>query len=130
MRAAKILLVLISALAILALAGVAYFAATFIDERVTSGEAYGFEIGQTKDQVAEAIRAIYPDGLFVRRTIDGEMTGPKVPFAMPANGFGPFLGKDEWELHFDDDSIDLILLRFSDGRLTEIWRHRQTAELP
>lgn len=133
MRSWHKLLVTAVALPLLAVASyVAYLAATYIDETVTSGSAYGFEIGTTKqDALSSSVRLSgYPNAVIY--VSYGPRAGDNFSIAPSAAQLDELESHHEWEVLLDDDGnfFNTIRLTFGDGRLVEIHRHRKHFELP
>ena len=118
------------AVGVFAVLAVVVLASYTVDETVTSGEAYGFSIGESKDLVADRLKApsqnrkwhIVLMGATPKefRKIDvGELEANDLPedgvvsLRMAA-----------------DNAVNTLGLTFSDGRLTQLYRHRQLSELP
>ena len=104
--------------------------AYYIDERIWEGYAYGFEIGQTKDEVLntavmqfeeETIRIVYPE--------DKEGYGPLRVIEINKER-ALYFGDLTWTFYFDDNFFDLLQLTFRSGKLSDIYRHRKLFELP
>lgn len=124
----KLLTVAFSLLAVAVAAYVAYLYATYLDETVRSGSAYGFRIGQSK---AEAF------AIAARQFSAGEISGVHTsePFATldPVEGaFARLAHVDAWVLFPGerDDFLDVVKLEFEDGSLKSIHRHHRRFELP
>lgn len=128
-------IVLAAALApVLAIGGViAYLSATYIDETEASGSAYGFTIGSSKPQTIEAIlrqRHRHPSiAVYVSYGPKAGDTFTLGSSDMNLDRLGPH---DQWDvlLRGPGEYFDSVRLMFRDGRLVEIYRHRQYFELP
>ncbi len=104
--------------------------AYYIDERIWEGYAYGFEIGQTKDEVFSAAVVQFED-----ETI-------RIIYPMDKDGYGPlrlieikegralYYNDHEWTFYFDDNYFDVLRLTFRSGKLSDMYRHRKLFELP
>ena len=112
---------------------IAYLAATYIDQTVTSGSAYGFNIGSSKIQAIEAIRhqrASYP------RSAVYVSYGPRAgdTFTLSASDLKPekLDSHDQWTVLLDGpgEFFNTMRLTFQEGHLVEVHRHRQHFELP
>jgi hypothetical protein len=111
---------------------IGYAWATYIDDTVYSGSAYGFEIGSSKKQVVRDMALVsieYPNTHVYGYE---ERTGNS--FSIPVNdtALDVLDTRDHWELLLDGkwefwDSIDLY---FQDEKLIKIHRHRQLFEIP
>lgn len=99
-----------------------------IDDRVRQGTAYGFEIGSTKRAAfEEATKSLQDQSAYLRNAMTGRMAGP---IAFSQDDWQVLEQQDEWEFFLEGDSLDLIALKFTDGRVAEIWRYRLPFELP
>ena len=119
---------------VLLLGGLAtYYWATYIDENISSGSAYGFIIGSSKEDAVmgfEKLRSEYPDmHVYVSY---GERAGDN--FSIPAIpvSIGNLKTHNKWDILLNgryefSNSTDLY---FEDGNLVKIYRHRQYFELP
>ena len=112
---------------------VGYYWVTYIDEEITSGNAYGFTIGSSKTEVVndfEKLRLQYPD-LYVYVSY-GQRAGDN--FSTPAlpESIDKLTPHDRWDLLLDGKSefFNSTDLYFEDGKLARIYRHRQYFELP
>lgn len=101
-----------------------------VDKTVTSGEAYGFSIGETRAQVADRLKepsrtgdwriAYVGDTPRELREIDVRDIQAN---DLPENGVVS-LRKAE------GNSTNTLRLTFLDGRLTELYRYRHFSEFP
>ncbi len=132
----------ICAVVVTAVAGYgSYLWSTYIDETVVAGSAYGFTIGddkQTTYSKASAVLTPFPNTVFTLVTVSAETEA--VFGGMPGNqlfvqallfpeGYEAFSEEDIWEFYFEASVWNSIKLTFCDGRLCEIYRHRQYFEL-
>lgn len=112
---------------------IAYLTATYIDETVTTGSEYGFTVGSSKGQTIDAVlrqRDKHPKvAIYVSF---GERAGDTFTLGPAEINLGKLSPHDYWMVLLDgpDEFSDTVGLRFSDGRLTQIHRHRQYFELP
>jgi hypothetical protein len=102
----------------------------YIDERIWEGQGYGFEIGQTKDEVLSAAVLQFED-----ETI-------RIIYPMRKDGYGPlrvirinndrslYYDDNEWTFYLDDKYFDLLRLTFRSDKLSDMYRHRKLYELP
>ena len=131
--ALKVIAVLILIPALLIGGLVFYWWVTYIDESVTSGSAYGFTIGHSKQVVAQQFPSITEDHPKLHVYVSyGRRAGDN--FSIPANGqaISKLMQHDKWDLLLNGqweffDSIDLY---FENDKLVKIYRHRQNFELP
>lgn len=121
-----------------------YIGVKSIDDAVTTGSAYGFSIGQTKEQVYEQIHEnLYPiargNKLFIDVEVDGESAGVLgapvgssilVQSLFPPDGLSSFEANDIWKTHLDVTRLDSITFSFCGLELCRIYRRRQMFELP
>lgn len=112
---------------------VGYFWITYIDEEITSGNAYGFTIGASKSEAVkdfESLRTKHPD-LHVYVSY-GQRAGDY--FSIPAlpESIDWLTPHDRWDLLLDGKSefFNSTDLHFEDGKLVRVYRHRQYFELP
>lgn len=118
----------------LVLAGyVSYLAATYIDETVTIGTSYGFNIGASKSQALNAIRhqiTSYP-GIAVHVS-HGPRAGDNFTLGTSDITIDKLDSHDRWTILLDGQGnlFNTIDLTFRDGRMVEIHRHRKHFELP
>ena len=121
-------------LIVLLIAGyIAYLAATYIDESVTVGSAYGFEIGSAKKQSFDDIKkllTLYPH--LVIYYSYGSKAGDYELVLPTDNEYSKIEQQDRWTLLLDGDNefFNVIKLSFRENKLIEIYRHRKYFELP
>ncbi len=119
---------------ILVVAGyVAYFCATYIDETITSGTAYEFSIGTSKQVALTSVDRLsnYPNAVVY--VSYGPRAGDNFTVAPVAAHIAQLQQHDQWDVLLDGDDgkfSNSVRLTFRDGKLTEIHRHRQHFELP
>lgn len=101
-----------------------------VDKTVTSGEAYGFSIGETRTQVADRLKEpSRTAGWRIAYLGDTPRTLRKIDVRdiqandLPENGVVS-LRKAE------DNPVNTLRLTFLDGRLTELYRYRHFSEFP
>ncbi|MBQ0711675.1 MAG: hypothetical protein KBT53_01810 [Porticoccus sp.] len=112
---------------------VTYWWLSYIDEDVVTGSAYGFTIGDTKNEVIadfQSLRAKYSDAhVYVGY---GNRAGDN--FSVPANlkSQSKIYEYDKWDVLLDGqyEFFNSVDLKFENGVLIEIHRHRQNFELP
>lgn len=130
----------------LAVAGyVAWLRATYIDELVEAGGAYGLVIGQSKSDalsgLPSAIQAVgfEPESAYFEIKADQRLaTQMSVPLGYTVmvsldsgeDQFGKLLQQEQWDIYFDRDYKNLLRLTFCGEHLCEIYRHRKNFELP
>ena len=110
-----------------------YLAATYINQTVVSGSAYGFSIGSSKQHViqqASALREAHPNAVI---SVDfGPRAGDRFTLAPTTDQIDRLMPHDQWNLQLDGPTefFNTIRLTFQDGTLVEIHRHRKYLELP
>lgn len=112
---------------------VAFLAATYIDETVVSGSAYGFSIGSSKQQALEqasSLRNDYPDAVIY--VFFGPRAGDRFHVAPVVDHLDRLEAHDRWNLQLEGPSEyrNGVSLRFVDDGLVEIHRYRQYFEGP
>ncbi len=133
MRLWQKLLLTTVAVPLLVVAGyVCYLAATYLDETVTSGSAYGFDIGASKQEtLASSARLnIYPNAVIY--VSYGPRAGDHFSVEPGAVRPSQLQAHDQWDVLLDgnDEFFNTVRLIFHNGRLVEIYRHRKNFELP
>jgi hypothetical protein len=116
----------LAALCVLGLPG--FVIATFKDESVYSGQAYGFVIGQTHSEVFERAVTLKASGEIaeIRRWPEGSG-----PIAFSEADLASASEDTRWSMVVDPDWWNnSIRLEFRSGRLAEIHRFRFCCELP
>ncbi|MCL6711675.1 hypothetical protein M8R20_32305 [Pseudomonas sp. R2.Fl] len=118
---------------ILAVAGyVGYLWATYLDETLVSGAAYGFTIGASKQEALAAARSLddYPHAVLYISY--GPRAGDHFSIAPSQARIEQLQAYDQWDVLFNgsDKFFNSVRLTFNDNRLVEIHRHRQRFEMP
>jgi len=111
---------------------IAYLWASYIDNTVASGTAYGFTIGSSK-QDALASTGNLSDYPHATVYVDyGPRAGDNFTVAPLPSNLGKLQQHDRWNvlLRGNDKFFDSVRLTFRNGKLVEIYRHRQNFELP
>jgi hypothetical protein len=105
-----------------------YLFLTYIDETTNVGSAYGYTIGQSNDEVFAAAVAQFASSEITGIHIDE----PFETFEAVETNFPRVESSESWTLFpgEKDDFFDVLKLRFANGELAEIHRHRQRFELP
>ena len=126
-KALKLVLGSLTVLIVVALTIIGYGAATFIEDRVDEGEAYGFAIG---DSHAKSYRKAVD--LRERGEIAEIRRGHgSAAFLLTEDSLASAFGDPSWTLVFNPDWWnDTATLYFEDDRLKEIYRFRVRCELP
>lgn len=133
MRQWKIILALAVLVPILAVAGYAgYLWATYLDETVVSGTAYGFTIGASKQEALAAARRLDDHARAVVYVSYGPRAGEHFSIAPSQARIEQLQGQDQWEVLLDGTGkfFNSIRLTFREGRLIEIHRHRKHFDGP
>jgi len=110
---------------------VAYYVLTYIDDTITQGEGYGFTIGSSKlEAYTNAGKTFTNMKVYVPNPIDEQGYGPHFLFTFSKSRYDIIANRNRWEFFFSDNYSDFLRLEFQDGKLAEIYRHRQYFELP
>ena len=126
-------LVVATLVPILAITGYfAYLWATYIDETITSGTAYGFTIGASKQEALTSAGRLnnYPQAVVY--VTFGPKAGDNFTITPSPTHIGQLQEHEQWDVLLDGDGqfFDSVRLTFRDGKLAEIHRHRQYFEFP
>lgn len=119
---------------ILAIAFYALFLwASYIDNTVIEGSKYGFTIGSNMEQIYQDIQALkerHPELMFYISY--GPRAGDNMTVSPTKENFNTAVSSEFWELLLDGDGefFNIIQLKYENGVLTEIYRHRKYFELP
>lgn len=133
MRLWKRILIIAVLAPILAVAGYAgYLWATYLDETVVSGTAYGFTIGASMEEALGAARNLRDHPHAVVYVSHGQRAGDRSTIAPAQARIDQLQMYDQWDVLLDgaDNFFNSIRLTFRDGKLVEIHRHRQYFEFP
>lgn len=133
MRPWKRILVIAMLAPLLAVAGyTGYLWATYLDETVVSGTAYGFTIGASRQEVLAAARSLNDHPRAVVYISYGPRTGDHFSIAPSQVRIEQLQAHDQWDVLLDgsDKFFNSVRLTFNDDRLVEIHRHRQRFEIP
>ena len=110
----------------------AFFAVYNIDNTVTSGDAYGFSIGDTRETIIyrfEESSQIQLWRIAYIRSLDRNLriipTNTLEISDLPSTGTVNLARKEG-----GDVAVNMLRLTLEDGRLTAIYRHRRLFELP
>ena len=113
-------------------AGVNVYIDDFItDETITSGSAYGFDMGMTKVEVIEQLKVIHPKDIsFDFRLMETGRISPREQLTYTPEQVTRLQGIDDWRLYFNDKRSDYVELTFSnDNRLIQINRFLRRYEV-
>ncbi len=104
---------------------------TYIDDTVDSGEAYGFRIGDDKENSYKKARQIFADKkVYILYPLGLNKHGPHKRFLFLGNEYQMIEARKVWEIYFNEGFFDFIKLTFENDALTSIYRHRKNFELP
>jgi hypothetical protein len=109
---------------------VIYWKVTYIDNTVTEGHAYGFQIGDSKELTYEKARKVYTgEDVYILYPLDSNDFGPHKKITFNDNEYDMVVNRDHWEIYFNNEYRDFIKLSFRNKLLISIYRHRQIFEL-
>lgn len=118
---------------------------TYIDKTITSGQAYGFVIGDDKFMTYENtpgnLAKLKGRTSTVYIEIKSDVDSAKLLAVKPNHlvmveallhdvGYPVFKSKNQWDFYIDGSYFNKLSLRFCDEKLCEIYRHRKYFELP
>lgn len=104
---------------------------TYIDVRVESGQAYGFNIGDSKVEVFENAKNQFKSKtIYFLHPLDNRNYGPLKIIAFDEEDYLILSKREVWELFYKKNYADFIKFRFENNKLISIYRHRQKFELP
>jgi hypothetical protein len=104
---------------------------TYIDETVIEGNAYGLNIGDTKLESFEKTKCIYQNKeIYILYPLDKNDYGPHRKLTFQIEDYQIIKDIDEWTFCFDKGFFNSLKLTFKNGKLVNIYRHRQNFELP
>lgn len=108
-----------------------YLVATYIDDTVEKGEAYGFKIADSKEETYKRAKEVFKNKkVFILYPLDKQEYGPHKKITFSAEDYQMIDSRDLWEFFFNEDFNDSLTLSFQDDSLVKIYRHRQNFELP
>lgn len=137
-------IVISSGLIILIAAYPVYLWATYIDEVITEGDAYGFQIGESKREVygklSRELKSIVEHGesifIEIKSTSDiEEYVATKKDHSVMIRpsfhgvGFSKFRMKNQWDFYVGGSYFNSLKLNFCDDKLCRIYRHRKYFEI-
>lgn len=142
----RTIVVTIGAAAIILGAYISYLWVTYIDDVVTSGTAYGFNIGEDmltvyKKMPASLLNLKQRPSSTVYFEARSDVNCSKLIAVRPGyrvlveailheEGFSSFKEQEQWEFYFDGSYFNKISLTFCGDKLCQIYRHRKYFELP
>lgn len=116
---------------LIAIGAYVYISVTYIDETITVGGGYGFEIGEPKQATYEKAKQVFDkQSVWIPHPIDERGYGPHRFIRFLDEEFELVRDRDEWDLYFSEGFLDSMTLKFEGGKLVSIHRHRQRIELP
>lgn len=108
---------------------VGYLKFTYIDDDVTSGEAYGFSIGDSKEAAYKKARELFASQkVFIEYPLYRSGHGPWEEFNFQDAEYKKLKERDVWRIYFEKRNF--IRLSFKGDKLEAIYRHRQYFEFP
>ena len=141
----KSIIIIVSVVLFLLLTYFFYLWYTYIDETVTSGEAFGLDIGDSKldtyNKIWDAISYLNyePSSVYIEIEVNAEVSellatdpGYKVLVntLLHKSGYESFKNKDRWDFYFNSSYFNKLSLTFCEDKLCEIHRHRKFFEIP
>lgn len=123
---------------------IGYLWCTYIDETITSGQAYGFVIGDDKlatyKKAPGALAKLKNHTSTVYMEIKSDADSAKLLAAKPGHtvmveallhdvGYPVFKLNNQWDFYFNGSYFNTLSLKFCDEKLCEIYRHRKYFEL-
>lgn len=101
-----------------------------IDQTVTEGEAFGFQIGMTKRQAFERASTLFSaDEVTIADPINSQGVGPRRRVSFGHSDWDVLVARDKWRFFFTGPR-DSLRLSFRGDLLIEIHRIRQKWEWP
>jgi hypothetical protein len=104
-----------------------------IMDDVTEGEAYGFNVGDSKTETFDKAKLLFRnEDIHTWPSEAGECKTPseswlsKIEFTK--NCKQHLLNNDIWWFHFGDENLNNIRIIFGDGKVKSIYRHRHFME--
>ena len=114
---------------VMVIAAYAFFMwASYIDESITEGPGYGFNIGSSKEEILKIADDLYRDKQITLGYNIYDIDDPRNKPLNLKKDITLFFDKDDWRFYFGHRNF--IALYFENNSLIEIYRHRQYFELP
>lgn len=102
---------------------------SYIDDIVTSGEAYGFKIGDTKIETYTKAREVFKgERVYILHPVRHDMFGPHYKINFTSEKYPILSDRAVWRIYMDEGFSNEISLKFCDEVLVEIYRHRKYFE--
>ncbi len=122
-----LLVVLIAGIA----GGLIYFKSIYIDDKVLSGEAYGFHIGASQLETYHAANKVFTtEAAYILHPLDKNNFGPHKKIRFDDKEYSLLNGRNTWRIFFDEGYFNFLELTFEKDNLVSIYRHRKEFELP
>lgn len=140
----KIITFLLCSAFVFVISVISIFYLNYKEHIITTGEAFGFEIGTYKSEVYSQLYSNvvaegqgYTDLYFslkVPAEIEHVVGVSKDKTILVQSLFNPeyenvFQGRDVWKIYIDADRSDSIRLTFCEDKLCEIYRHKRWFDL-
>jgi len=111
---------------------IGYLLATYIDETITSGTAYEFTIGASKQDTLTSASHLNSHPHAVVYVNYGPLAGDNFTIVPSPAQIEQLQKHDQWVVLLDGNGkfFNSVQLTFQDGKLAKIHRHRQHFELP
>jgi len=132
-RKSKAIILILSAPFFVAALYIGFLWATYIDHAVTSGQKYGFTIGTTKQQTYNNVISLLEKHPKLKIYISyGLRAGDNITLTPSSASYEQAQKYNNWLLLLDGDGefFNVIKLKYENGTLSEIYRHRKYFELP
>ena len=127
----KLLIICLIILLIVFLSYLLYLKLTYIHKEITNGEAYGFSIGDSKELAYQkAKQAFQGKIIFIDYPIFMEDVGDLTLITFSDKEYAYLKDRKNWRFYYNKTRLDILVLIFSNNKLTSIVRHRQKIELP
>lgn len=119
-------------IAIVLIAGyVGFMWITYIDDTVTIGSGYGFNIGETKVEAFQSAKNQFSSkNVFILYPLDKNNWGPHRKVHFSDEDLSILAKREMWQFYFDQEYFDSLRLTFKSNSLISIYRHRKKFELP
>ena len=107
---------------------VGYLKITYIDDTVTDGSGYGFDIGDNKEEIFATLQKLYADKQISLDYNPYSKDQPAYQQLDFEKDIPLFYEENSWMFYFGHKD-NIIRFRFEKEKLVEIYRHRQFLEL-
>jgi hypothetical protein len=108
--------------------GVAIWYFYFYDNVVTSGEAYGFSIGDNKEKSVSTLREKYNDNnniIILSPGVRGDDVNKVKNISVIDLSMNEVIDKNVWQLRFNGEETDVLVLYFEGEKLVKMFRYRR-----